>query len=104
MCMSLLRKSYLLFFTAVVAASSTPRANAQKPPEQSAAFFKSDKILHLEIEIGKKDLDALRRDPRKYARATLKEGAIVYPDIGIHVKGAAGSFRGIDDKPGLTLN
>jgi spore coat protein CotH len=83
---------------------SVPDANAQKPAEQSAAFFKSDKVLHLEIDIGKKELDALRREPRKYAKATLKEGDLVYPDIGIHVKGAAGSFRGIDDKPGLTLN
>jgi spore coat protein CotH len=101
---SLLKTSFLFIIAATFATASVARVNAQKPAEQSAAFFKSDKILHLEIEIGKKELDALRRDPRKYAKATLKEGAIVYPDIGIHVKGAAGSFRGIDDKPGLTLN
>src|SRR5205085_8728713 len=37
-------------------------------------------------------------------KATLKEGDKVYTDIGVHLKGAAGSFRGIDDKPSLTLN
>src|SRR6185369_10064116 len=47
----------------------------------------------------------LRREPRKYVKATLKEdGKVVARDIGVHIKGAAGSFRGIDDKPGLTLN
>jgi spore coat protein H len=78
--------------------------NAQKAAKESDAFFKSDKVIHIEIEIGKKELDALRREPRKYAKATLKVDKEIYPDIGIHVKGAAGSFRGIDDKPGLTLN
>ena len=78
--------------------------HAQKPAELSDAFFGSDKVLHLEITLGPKELDALRRDPRKYVQATLKDGDKVYTKIGIHVKGAAGSFRGIDDKPGLTLN
>src|SRR5262245_4274306 len=78
--------------------------HAQKAAKESDAFFKSDKILHIEIEIANKELDSLRRDPRKYVKATLKVDKDVYPDIGIHVKGAAGSFRGIDDKPGLTLN
>lgn len=77
---------------------------AASPAEDSAAFFKSDKVIHIDIDIGPKELDALRREPRKYAKATLKVGDAVYKDIGIHVKGAAGSFRGIDDRPGLTLN
>lgn len=76
----------------------------QSPAEVSDAFFKSDRVLHVEIDLDKKELDALRRKPREYARATLKEGDQVHPGVGIHVKGAAGSFRGIDDKPGLTIN
>src|SRR5436305_844801 len=74
------------------------------PAKDSDAFFADDKVIHLEIELDKKDLEALRREPRKYVKATLKEGDKVYNNVGIHVKGAAGSFRGIDDKPGLTLN
>jgi spore coat protein CotH len=77
---------------------------AQKANKESEAFFKSDKVIHIEIDIGKKELDSLRREPRKYVKATLKVEGQVYPDIGLHVKGAAGSSRGIDDKPGLTLN
>src|SRR5438132_9525680 len=78
--------------------------SAQKPDGLSDAFFKSDKVLNLEITLDKKELEALRRDPRKYVQCTLKDGDKVYARVGIHVKGAAGSFRGIDDKPGLTLN
>jgi spore coat protein CotH len=82
---------------------ATP-VSAQKAKQESDTFFKSDKIVELSIELSPKDLDALRRSPRAYAKATLKEGEHTYKDIGIHIKGAAGSFRGIDDKPGLTLN
>ncbi len=83
---------------------SSDAAHAQKPNAASTAFFKSDKVLDLVIDLGPKDLDALRRNPRVYAKATLKDGDAIYKDIGIHIKGAAGSYRGIDDKPGLTLN
>src|SRR5689334_17708365 len=78
---------------------ANPKADAE-----AEAFFKAGKVVELLIELGPKELDALRREPRKYVKATLKEGDAVYKEIGIHVKGAAGSFRGIDDKPGLTLN
>lgn len=79
-------------------------AQTKKSAKESDEFFKSDKVLNLEIELGKKELDALRRDPRKYVQATLKDGDKVYAKVGVHIKGAAGSFRGIDDKPGLTIN
>lgn len=77
---------------------------SKKVLAESEAFFKSPKVLEIAIEIDKKNLEALRREPRKYAKATFKVGDKVYPNVGIHVKGAAGSFRGIDDKPGLTIN
>lgn len=76
-----------------------------KAAKTSAEYFKSAKVVHLEIELGPKELDSLRREPRKYVKCTLKEdGTVIGKDVGIHLKGAAGSFRGIDDKPGLTLN
>src|SRR5262245_25507105 len=75
-----------------------------KNAEASAKLFSGDKVLQLTIELGPKELDSLRREPRKYVKATLKEGDTVYADVGMHLKGAAGSFRGIDDKPNVTLN
>lgn len=78
---------------------------AADPVKDSDAFFAAGKVVHLSIDLSKEALESLRRDPRKYVKATIKEGdKVVYKDVGIHVKGAAGSTRGIDDKPGLTIN
>ncbi len=67
-------------------------------------FFAKPKVLDLRIDVSKAELEKLNRDPRKYVKCTLKEGKTEYTDVGIHLKGAAGSWRGFDDKPGLTLN
>lgn len=92
-----------LLFAFLLAA--LPPTNAESPTaKESAAFFKEGKVVQLSITLDRADLDSLRREPRKYAKATLKQGDKVYKNVGIHVKGAAGSWRGIDDKPGLTLN
>jgi len=95
-CLGLLVLPFGLF-GAVPAADPTPA-------EERDAFFKDGKVLQLNIEIDKKETDSLRKEPRKYVKAVLKDGDKEYKDLGIHLKGAAGSFRGIDDKPGLTLN
>src|SRR5438309_6757050 len=98
------RLAFLVPVMVVAALFAPTSAYAQKPAEESDAFFKADKVLNLEITLGPKELDALRKNPRAYVQATIKDGDKVYTKIGIHIKGAAGSFRGIDDKPGLTLN
>jgi spore coat protein CotH len=86
-------------------------AQAQQPgmlgptAAERQAFFDAPRIVALELTISNQDMDLLRRDPRKYAKADLKEdGKTVYKEIGLKLKGAAGSFRGIDEKPGLTFN
>lgn len=89
----------------LVALAPTSGAEGKKPQQESDEFFESDKVANLAIDLGPKELEALRRDPRKYVKATLKENdKVVGNDVGVHLKGAAGSFRGIDDKPSLTLN
>jgi spore coat protein CotH len=72
--------------------------------DQTDELFNGGKVLRLTIELGPKELESLRKEPRKYVKCTLKEGDAVYQDVGIHLKGGIGSFRKIDDKPGLTLN
>lgn len=85
-------------------ATAAPLRADSKALEARAAFFKEAKVVKLTIELDKKNADALRRDPREYVRCTVKDGEKVYADVGIHLRGAAGSFRPFDDKPGLTLN
>ena len=73
--------------------------------DQAAHFFESGRIPSLRIQIADTNLTRLRNNARVYVRATVREGDRVYPEVGLHLKGAAGSFRPIDDaKPALTLN
>jgi spore coat protein H len=67
-------------------------------------LFSSGRIPHVRIEIAKTNIDSLRRDARKYVPATFRDGDTVYTNVAIRLKGAAGSFRPVDDKPALTLN
>lgn len=99
-------RSFFLGFLglATVFLLASPHVNAQKPAQESDEYFKSGKILTLELTLGKDEMQSLRMDHRKNVKATLKEGETRYRDVAVHLKGAAGSFRGIDEKPNLTFN
>lgn len=82
---------------------------AEVPPAPRAvtergALFGKPQVLDLVITLDKKETESIHRDPRKYVKCLLKDGSREYADVGVHLKGAAGSYRNFDDKPGLTLN
>ena len=80
---------------------------ARKPPKKDASddFFAAKKIPHLKIELSKESEEALKGNPRAYVKATLvEEGGKKYEDVGVKLKGAAGSFRELHDRPALTIN
>ncbi|MCX6905795.1 MAG: CotH kinase family protein [Verrucomicrobia bacterium] len=83
-------------------AAEPPARGAEAIP--GACLFTNGGVLSLRIEISPADVASLRRDSRKSVRAALREGKTVQADIGLHLKGSTGSFRSIDDKPGLTLS
>ncbi|HEX7898688.1 MAG TPA: CotH kinase family protein [Planctomycetota bacterium] len=86
-------------------APPAPKKPAVDPNALAAdAFFKTPKVVELSLEIAPGDYEALKREPRKYVRATLKEGDKTWKNVAVHLKGAAGSFRGIDDKAGFSIN
>jgi hypothetical protein len=86
-------------------ANGAVAAAAQAKAAESEKFFESGAIPHLRIQIAETNLAKLRRNGRADVRATVKEGDTVYDEVGIHLKGAAGSFRSVDDeKPAFTLN
>jgi hypothetical protein len=82
------------------------KSNKPKAPkrDKSEEFFTSGRIPHIRIDIDATNLAALTKDNRKYVPCKVRDGEAVYSDVGIHLKGAAGSFRGLDDRPALTLN
>jgi spore coat protein H len=115
----------LLFVLIAAAPAQTPKTPGKDPAvkakkDPAAAFFADETMLYLAVEIAEPELKQLRQDPRKYVSVTLLEGdkdtkfgktpkdnvgvKATYTDVAMHLKGAAGSFRQIDDKPGLTLN
>lgn len=86
-----------------VHAEALPEGKGAKNKKVADDFFNGP-ILSMEITLTKEEMDRLKRDERNYAEATIKEGGKVYKNVAIKLKGAAGSFQGVDGKPGMTLN
>jgi spore coat protein H len=77
----------------------------ERRSNQAAAddLFTNGVVRLLKIGIPEEGLRSLRRDPRTYVKAMLQEGPSQYTNALVRLKGGAGSFRGLDDKPGFTL-
>ncbi len=73
------------------------QANAHDP------FF-AGPIPELKFIIAPAEEASLRREPRKYVRAQFLENAGKSVEVGLKIKGAAGSTRPYDDKPALSIN
>lgn len=84
---------------------------AQRPadqgdrPDPAKAFFASGDVVHIAISLAAVDRQRLRESPREYVPASLScDGRGAWTPIGIKLKGAAGSFRNIDESPGFTVH
>lgn len=75
------------------------------PPADSetVAFFDSGTIPVLRLEVPPAGRQRLRDEPREYTRCTLVEDGQTVAAVGVKLKGAAGSYRDFDDRPGLTI-
>ena len=93
----------LAIIATVARADAPARKHSQKPPPGEDLFV-DGYIPALRIEIPDAGVTGLRRSPRRYVRATVKEGTIVYTNVAIHLKGGPGSYRELDDVPAFTLN
>lgn len=95
----------IVSFTNTGLLQSADNWRAKSNPNESDLFFLRGEIPELRIEVAEPELQKLRQENRKYVKATLTEnGKQVFSEVGIKLKGAAGSFRGIDDRPALTIN
>src|SRR5689334_13157535 len=77
---------------------------AEKAKKESSGedLFAKPAIHRLKVELSDSALEALRKDPKQYVKATVREGDKVYADVGARLKGS-GSFQAVDKKPGLSL-
>ena len=78
------------------------RAFPLLPP--GADLFARNRILRLNLDIAPAEIDRLRRANREFVPATVSEQDRTYDAIGLHLKGSAGSFRPLEDKPSMTLD
>jgi spore coat protein CotH len=98
----------LIIAAFALALSSAPllagEPKAEKLPKAPAGedLFAKPAVHRLKIELSDSALDALRKDPKHYVKATVREGDKVYADVGARLKGS-GSFQTVDKKPGLSL-
>lgn len=95
---------------AAPAAAKEDGSKKEKKPKEDKTkkLFEGRITPQFRIEIAPPEMQKLRGEPRKYVKAQIKvttpDGEKVYKDVAIHLKGAAGSFRGVDDRPALTVN
>jgi hypothetical protein len=99
--------SAMVCLLALLAASG--RADDPKPAKangQAASagddLFAQLGVLRLKIELSDSAQEALRKDPKQYVRAVVRDGRQTYADVGVRLKGSA-TFQTIDKKPGLSL-
>src|SRR3954465_1286961 len=100
--------AWLLFAGALGSA----RAAHLRPSTSRAAadLFTGDGVPRLEIEVDKDGLNVLAANSsnrynapnRPEALATIREGTNTYRQVAIHLKGSAGSFRELNEKPAFT--
>ena len=92
---------------------ATKSTTADHKVDQSTDLFRDGNIPKIHIEVPEAGMATLRKyrwkwggneDERIPVAATVKEGQTIYTNVALRLKGAAGSFRPVDQNPGLTLN
>jgi len=112
---ALLQARHLLLLSVFLLTVPTLAAEPAHLKSKSAGddLFTNSIIRRLRIEISASGMDTLRRyqfhrnaneNERIPVPAKVWEGTNVYTNVAIHLKGGFGSFRPVNDKPGLTLN
>ncbi len=94
----------LLCSTFVLAQTQAPAA-APADRDPARAFFAKGELVHFELVLDPAERKKLKEKPREYVPCTIKvDGKETWLKVGVKLKGAAGSFREIDDHPGFTVN
>jgi hypothetical protein len=102
-----------LAFALLISGQCAEPPTRKTKPSAGDDLFTDSAIRRLRIEVSKQGIATLRkyhfeRDAMDAERvpvpATVREGDRVYTNVAVHLKGGFGSFRSVDDKPGMTLN
>jgi hypothetical protein len=102
-----LQRSPLLLLAALATTPAAAQKAAPKTPRQpdpAAAFFAANPIVQVQILLSDQARQSLRQDARAYAEADLQLDGVRFARVGVKLKGAAGSFRELDERPGFTVH
>jgi len=77
-------------------------ASNSKKSKRSEEFFADRTVRLFQIELSDAAIDSLRRGSRQYVSGIVREGDVVFPNVGIHLKGM-GSFQPLEQKPSFVL-
>ncbi len=73
--------------------------------DDSDTYFDRGEILRLRVELPPGEVERFKQPERPYVHGTVIENdRTVYQNVGIKLKGAAGSTRAWEDRPALTIN
>lgn len=71
--------------------------------DEAAAFFASQPVVQVELRLDAEAADRLRAEPRRYVDVDLRLDGETFARASIKLKGAAGSFQPLDERPGFTV-
>ena len=97
---------------AAEAPKDDPKLRTESESDKASAAFFEGMVPEVRIEISPEELKKLQANNRAYVLCTLTETLTImgetkvttFINVGIKLKGAAGSFRPLNDRPALTLN
>lgn len=95
--------AFLLVFL-VMGVSYHPTSARAEGFDPSSQFFQDTNLVSLRITIAPKELNQLLKDPRTFIPVDVKEGSNRWTNVGLHLKGGAGSSEPLDRKPSLSLH
>lgn len=93
----------ILAMAACCLAAAAAESKALKKSSLAATeqLFAEPKVLEISVEVPQAQLDALKKEPRVYVKATVKEGTNVYSNTGFRFKGTNVSSKA--ERPSFTL-
>lgn len=91
--------SWLVLATGGFAAE---KSQADASPSAADHLFGELRVLRFKIALEKPAQQSLKAEPYQYVPAQIEAGGAIYPNVGLHLKGAL-TFRLLSEKPGLTL-
>lgn len=72
--------------------------------DPSTALFPDEEVLVLELWLPPEGFDALAADPYAHTPGSVTFRGVTLPDVGIRIKGQAGSLRTLDGKAALKVD